>query len=394
MKNQIEKYIKEKLEAKGKELDVTAWLDSAAQRAAQITVATHVLKYSNSDARGTNIRVEKTCIAQEEEAYITTSSLDEIIQDVVGNAAALDVAGLLQLEHNGVSLLDMIAGDDSSPFEGFTDSKERILCWMKGFKEVLNLSAPCSHSLAKQVYFPISGGGYHLLEPLYATSLSQEIYDKVKQAKFSEEAKSARDLKRKGMYSDQVIYDFPGIAIQTFGGTKPQNISKLNSLRRGQSCLLRSMPPIWEKVRTPPKNSVAFWRELERKMFRNIQELKQFLTSFQKRKNIFEERQESAQRIEQFIDCVISLIQEFQAFEPGWSLETKLGESEKIWLDPEENGHKALLDQDDWKKDISKQFSRWLTHKLNYKKEKDYILSDPEIQEIEKEFYKTLKEVV
>lgn len=391
MRKLIENYIKEKLEAKGKELDVAAWLDSAAKRASQITVATHVLKYTNSEARGTNICIES---CKNEEGYITTSSLASIAQDVVGNAASLDVAGLLQLEQHGISLLEMIAKDDSSPFEAFTDSNERILGWIKGFKAVFNPQTPCSHSLAKQVYFPLTEGGYHLLEPLFATSLSQEIYDKVKQAKFSEEAKKAREQKKKSLYSDQEVHDFPHLAIQTFGGTKPQNISKLNSARGGQSYLLRSMPPVWEKVRTPPKSSTAFWRKLEHRMFRNIQELKQFLTSFQKRRNNIEARDERGQRIDHFIDCALSLAHEIHACEPGWSRDATMDMNEKIWLDPKLEEHKEMLDQEEWKEAISKTFSRWLVHKLNLKKEAHYVLSDPEILEIEKECFHALKAVM
>ena len=45
---------------------------------------------------------------------------------------------------------------------------------------------------------------------------------------------------------DGVFHDYPGLAVQNMGGTKPQNISQLNSERRGMNYLLSSLPPKWK----------------------------------------------------------------------------------------------------------------------------------------------------
>ena len=49
----------------------------------------------------------------------------------------MDVASLLCLEVSGVTLLDLIAKDDTSPLAPFADSEARLLFWMNGFKSVL-----------------------------------------------------------------------------------------------------------------------------------------------------------------------------------------------------------------------------------------------------------------
>ncbi|MFM9785779.1 type I-F CRISPR-associated protein Csy1, partial [Streptomyces scabiei] len=85
-----------------------------------------------------------------------------------------------------------------------------------------------SHKLAKQVYFPV-GNDYHLLCPLFATSLAQVLHEKLVASRFGEEAKAARDAHKAGKWHPQPDVRYPDMAEMHFGGTKPQNISALNS---------------------------------------------------------------------------------------------------------------------------------------------------------------------
>ena len=45
---------------------------------------------------------------------------------------------------------------------------------------------------------------------------------------------------------------YASLAVQELGGTKPQNISQLNSERRGDNYLLASLPPVWKTVAVQP----------------------------------------------------------------------------------------------------------------------------------------------
>ncbi|VFS89954.1 CRISPR type I-F/YPEST-associated protein Csy1 [Raoultella planticola] len=55
-------------------------------------------------------------------------------------------------------------------FAAFTDDAAQLDEWISGFSSALNTGEPTSHKLAKQSYFPVKEG-YHLLSPLFATSL-------------------------------------------------------------------------------------------------------------------------------------------------------------------------------------------------------------------------------
>ena len=99
-----------------------AWLTSAASRAKQISFATHPLKFTHTDAKGgSSVYAPKRDSATTR--YLTTASLPQPTIDVDGNAAALDVAGLLQLEANGISLASLIAQNDMSALQPFAENE-------------------------------------------------------------------------------------------------------------------------------------------------------------------------------------------------------------------------------------------------------------------------------
>lgn len=69
-----------------------AWLTDAAKRAGQINLVTHAAKFTHGDSKSSSIYSE--AVAQE--GYLSTAALSGLEPDAVGNAAALDVAKLLQ----------------------------------------------------------------------------------------------------------------------------------------------------------------------------------------------------------------------------------------------------------------------------------------------------------
>ncbi len=95
-----------KNQAKRKELESSflpsRWLTGAAKRAKQISIVTHALKFTHTLAEGSSIyRLSGNDQTHLNDHYLSTSSLQSIETDIVGNAAALDVGSLLQLKHNG-----------------------------------------------------------------------------------------------------------------------------------------------------------------------------------------------------------------------------------------------------------------------------------------------------
>lgn len=70
---------------------------------------------------------------------------------------------------------------------------------------------------------------------------------------FLEHNKEARQLKKKDEYSENGFDELFNLTRISYGGTKPQNISVLNSNSAGKVYLLPSLPPSLKKrdVRLP-----------------------------------------------------------------------------------------------------------------------------------------------
>lgn len=363
----IEAFIRKKQEEKGLDFCPGSWLDSASKRASQIAVATHVLKFTNGDARGTNIYV-KTAPGGDlrSRRYVTTDTLFHAREDIVGNAAAMDIAGLLEIEVNGISFLDLIAKDDPAPLAPFAETEERLSIWMQGFKSILFDRELRSHTLAKQIYFPLENGGYHLLAPLYPSSVAQAVYDCIQESRFGEKAKKAREDRKNEKYSSEPVIYFFDLAIQTFGGTKPQNISRLNSLRGGKSYLLKSAPPPLFRITNgkPPMKKNSFWKSFEREVFSDLKKFKHFLKSVYKRDSNKEIRDRRQSYVKQLIENLLHFASKIQVNDPGWSVASEIPLHEKIWLDPLYEGFEDIRETESWRESISHHFARWVIGKI------------------------------
>ena len=184
----------------------SAWLSGAAQRAKQISFVTHPLKFTHGDAKGSSI------FAYSQDSiptgkYLITAAVRQPRIDVDGNAAALDVAGLLQLQAEGSSLGQCIAQGDMSALLPFVENEDQLKEWRQGFELALVNTELRTHTLAKQVYFPCPDGTYYLISPLFASSLAHELFQRVLDSRFSEEAKSLRKLKREKLHSSQTLVE-------------------------------------------------------------------------------------------------------------------------------------------------------------------------------------------
>lgn len=229
---------------------IRVWLTDAASRAWQISLVTHAIKYFHGDAKGSSIY----SIAEHPDAdYLSTSSLKIPDVDAVGNSAALDVARLLQTEYEGDSLLACLQRGDHSALQALAEDDQQLALWVSGFMQALSDKTLSSHKLAKQVYFPIGNNGdYHLLSPLYSSSLAHALYQRISTSRFSEASVNTRKARRESQWSPDTLQIYADVAVQGVGGTKPQNISYLNSARGGKSYLLRCAPPEWHSVTQPP----------------------------------------------------------------------------------------------------------------------------------------------
>ncbi|AJQ97037.1 type I-F CRISPR-associated protein Csy1 [Gynuella sunshinyii] len=342
------------------------WLTDAASRAGQIKLVTHALKYTHGDAKGSSIYSDAENDSRM--PYLCTTSLPDRAIDITGNAAALDIAGLLKLSAGGQTLYQCLANKDASALTAFAESDEQLNEWLQGFSRVFEVTDPSSHRLAKQVFFPVEGNTYHLLGALFSSSLVQAVHERIIHHRFSEESKHLREQRKKGLYANQPTIDFPGMAVQSFGGTKPQNVSQLNSLRGGKTFLFNAQPPAWQNQLKPPMTRFAFWRRYTRQALPTVKRLVKLLRSAKDFNNM-EIRNRRANYVDALIEMFVLTGASIRALpNPGWSVESHISDTEKYWLDPDcpDVEFQQAREQSEWLDDLANQFAHWLNRQLRY----------------------------
>ena len=354
------------------------WLDDAARRVNQIQAVTHALKPIHPDAKGTNLYHLPSALL--ELPVVGSHCLGaDFAGDVVGNAAALDVYKFLKLEYQGRSLMALILTRDANLAAALSEDPAQAETWISAFA---GLTEPrdrvASHALAKQLYWltgdnpdPRDDTNFLLLAPLYASSLAHHVYKTIQNDRFSEEAKAAREAKKDSLFSERPVREYPQLAIQKLGGTKPQNISQLNSERRGDNFLLASLPPTWRSVDLKPLlgTDSMFHRYGRRdEVQRLVTALLAFFRSDPTRN--LETRKHRDELVNGLVDEVLQFSAELRALPPGWSQasECRLGSAEKHLLDPEgveqACAQAALPLPTDTANQVSALFANWLNAQL------------------------------
>ena len=362
------------------------WLASAAKRVEQIQAVTHSLKPIHADARGTNLYVEPRTLPPL--AELGSHALGErFVGDVVGNAAALDVYKMLKLEVNGRSLLTALLAQDADALAALHTDPAQAQALRDAFVSLTQPRAegPSSHTLAKQLYWltgtdACDDAHYTLLAPLYATSLAHAVHAQVQEDRFGEANKAARQARRERKVHDGVFHDYPGLAVQNMGGTKPQNISQLNSERRGMNYLLSSLPPKWKvnAQRFPTHADSVFTRYFDSRPLvrQTVKTLRRYLES--NPNPVKDTRDHRKELVDVLVDEMVNMAAELQhALPPGWTLDdprfSALNEDEQTWLDalraelPEEDDFANRWLAMEWPDAIGTRFGNWLNARLEGK---------------------------
>lgn len=366
-----------KREALQAQFQFDAWVGSAAARAGQIQLVTHSLKPIHPDAKGTNLYVAPTELARP--GLVGSGVLGNAFQgDVVGNAAALDVYKFLKVEHGGKSILERVLENDVELGLALSDDVEQARTWISAFAGLVQpREGVASHTKAKQVYWlvgddPRNDEHFHLLAPLHATSLSHRVFQTINEDRFGESAKEARKARREQKPCDWGYRDYPNLAVQKMGGTKPQNISQLNSERGGNNYLLASLPPVWEspEVREPLRTDSVFSRFGRRKEVRwLVNGLRRFLEEGPD--PVLATRNRRDAYMDALIDELVLFASELHVLEPGWSAkpECRLNEAEVLWLDlyrgEDDPGFEAKRESGDWPVEVRHRFANWLNRELS-----------------------------
>jgi len=346
------------------------WLANAAHRVTWIQQVTHALKFSHPDAKGSSLSSRGNPGAGD--CVVGSHSVAAALPaDVVGSAAALDVYKFLRLEVDGRSLLERAIAGDPALSAALSDDPDQAKRWMAAFASLPEANGgAATHPLAKQVYWPLGDGRYHLLAPLFPTSLAQLVWTRIRDDRFSEAAKAARDAHRERRAHAHGYCEYPQLAIQKFGGTKPQNISQLNSERRGENWLLASLPPTWQSatMRPPFYLDSVFPRRLgHRPTVKALTEtLREFLRSVPEGRSTLAIRHQRARLVRDIIAELLQFAAEVHELEAGWSADAKcrLNLAEQCWLDPGRAAADAAFaahrQPADWVEEIGRRFAHWL----------------------------------
>lgn len=362
------------------------WINDAARRVGQLQVVTHSLKPIHPDAKGSNLYAPPESLNNHRLVGSHTLPAD-FAGDVVGNAAALDVYKFLKLQFEGKSLLERALENDSEFAKALSDNPEQAQAWINAFAAIIEPRGEhASHTRGKQLYWLVGDDAadvesdaenFHLLAPLYATSLAHCVFQTINHDRFSEEAKEARKAKREGKYAEQTVHSYPNLAVQKMGGTKPQNISQLNSERGGNNYLLASLPPSWNvrDIRTPLKVASVFSHP---GVFGSRSEVRSLVKDL---KRFLETNPSTDMHTRDFRDDYTAMLMDelalfamqMHSLPAGWSADEKceLVAEEAFWLDPgrseEDAAFREARNSVEWADEIRHRFANWLNATLGEK---------------------------
>lgn len=380
------------------------WIDNAANTMAkQLTFGTHISKGVHPDAKGDNVNF----IAKpEREAHIVgTQLLDDTELDANGNAAALPLAAFYNIDIKGYTLRSLIQAGHRAIEGVFSDDPSVSQGYTEQFKASLEgvADTPTTNGRNKQLLWPLDKAvrddNYRCLIPLYPSALTHEIFTKINQSRYSDENKQARENRFKKNAVQQPYVSINDLAFTLLGGTKPQNVSLLNSKQGGRHYLLPSVPPTYEQTKQfvlNKKQHSFFGSSLRYHCYLGFVNL---FNAIDAPKNTVDERDQRKAALQMILEQVVILAISIQRqYSPGWSEEYALAMPEKYWLDPKRS---QLPDQEkfaedkektDWLEAIQSQFSLWLNTELHKKYPKRaHDFDDSEFKEWKREIEAVIK---
>ena len=365
-------------------------LEKGAKAAKAIAIASHLAKGVHPDLKVkevTNLAVDFASLPTLEElgshVLAGKAGLLDATGDGAYNNAAYELYLLLDSKFEGQSLASWLEADDedaAAAFAAYPDGPE----WSALLQS--KCPQPATSPLSKQVYWlPTPGAAcensaYVLLVPLFPASLAHQVYTHIQADRFDQGNWAAAQAKRQRKAHDGVYRHYPHLAVQNMGGTKPQNISQLNSERRGMNYLLSSLPPQWKvnKQRFPTHADSVFTRYFDSRPLvrQTVKTLRRYLES--NPNPVQDTRDRRKELVDVLVDEMVNMAAELQhALPPGWTLDdprfSALNEDEQTWLDalraelPEEDDFANRWLAMEWPDAIGTRFGNWLNARLEGK---------------------------
>ena len=232
------------------EYERETWLNTVAQNVDKVFLnVSHVAKLTHSSSQAMSLRDASR--SSQYPYLITTKSVNsQFLDSGYADAKVSPVAEFLSYPIAGSDKqLGELLAENEANFAKISDDIERRQYWSSQIKQAYQSKVIRSHVLAKQIYIPVDNS-YHLVSPMYSSSIAQEVATAVKYANDSSNpAKAARNQQQ---WYDEDYMVYPNVA--TLGITKSnhQNVSALNGQRGGLLYLFSALPPVWKTNPNPP----------------------------------------------------------------------------------------------------------------------------------------------
>lgn len=350
------------------------WLNENCKHAAGISFATHVAKLTHSSIS------DATSIYNNQETtsgvYLITSSLAHKEQDsALDNAAYAAVAEFLKIQADDGSLGAALMDDNAAFLSPFSDDQGEIQNWMSNLKKAFISERNSSHTLAKQIYWPVTNPDqYHLLLPLTSSSMAQALHLKFS-AHFDDQEKKAREQRRKRKYSPDMCIYYPNKAVQRVTASNHTNASALNGKRGGRIHLLSCAAPQWKTVvKVPSDTRSLFGYEVTGKTRELTAELQKYLLVL-KIHDVSLKKTQVHRHIRSVVNAISAEVFDYCATiqalkgEAGWSKNSTLPLSHQLLLDihRQDDDFRVHYRHDEWHREIAQDFGKWLNHRLKHK---------------------------
>lgn len=228
-------------------------LSSYIEGMARLQITTHILKATHPQANGSDWH---NLLRNRDWKEIGTHSVAQLEEDITGGAALSKDAKFLRTEIQGRRVLDWIRDGDQEFQSALHENPDTAREWMQTLRNhvkqksgnIGNSDKPDSDWRVKQVYWladgdPRSDSGYHLLQPMFPSSLVHAVHADIQNTFFGEVNVEARKAYQENKPFDRLYRKYQGLALRQIGGDHPENVSALNSERRGRNDLLASLPP-------------------------------------------------------------------------------------------------------------------------------------------------------
>lgn len=344
------------------------WISYYSKKSGGVKFATHVAKIMHSsikDAPSFYVQYKN-----DKHRYIATSNIKKpVIDDAIDNAALTPIANFLKIEHDGVSLGNLVNEGNNSIFSSIAEqkiSKE----WVNNFSLVFSQKEPRTHSLQKQIFFPINHScQYHLLCIVKSSSLAHYFFEKAKNQKV--------DFLKYSKKLEKRLVNIAALNL-TASSKAHTNVSPLHAKRSGRIHLFSTQPPTWESQLKPPIYKKSLFDNLSNvQINEDINYLREFLLRFKHLDLSIKDPKRNTHLVrwvESIIDEVFFYANSIQKLPAPWSVDKniKLSQEHQYFLDPyrDDEEFQTRYIATDWQTVICDDFAAWLNRNLAGKDKK------------------------